>query len=58
MADFHQKNPLVAGIGKEELREQVEASSEVFAAALDIARPGEEACRLPEKLFICRDAAW
>lgn len=31
--DFHSKNPLVAGIGKEELRTQVEASSEAFEVA-------------------------
>jgi selenocysteine-specific elongation factor len=36
VATFHKKNPLVAGIGKEELREQVEASSEVFTAALEM----------------------
>jgi selenocysteine-specific elongation factor len=30
---FHQDNPLVAGMGKEELRSRVEASDEVFAAA-------------------------
>ena len=33
---FHRKNPLVAGISKEELRDQGRASSEVFAAALDM----------------------
>ena len=33
---FHRENPLVAGIGKEELRERVEASPEVFAAVIDI----------------------
>ena len=32
---FHKKNPLVAGISKEELRDQTRASSEVFTAALD-----------------------
>ena len=32
---FHKKNPLVAGIGKEELRKHVPASSEVFTGALD-----------------------
>ena len=31
-ADFHKKNPLVGGIGREELRAQVEASAEVFEA--------------------------
>jgi selenocysteine-specific elongation factor len=34
LAGFHQKNSLVAGIAKEELREQVKASEEVFAEAL------------------------
>jgi selenocysteine-specific elongation factor len=33
---FHQKNSLVGGIAREALREQVKASSEVFAAALDL----------------------
>ena len=33
---FHRKNPLVAGISKEELRDQTRASSEVFTAALDM----------------------
>lgn len=32
VADFHKKNPLVAGISKEELRAQVEAIPEVFEA--------------------------
>ncbi len=36
VAGFHQENPLVAGIGKEELRERVEASAEVFAAATEM----------------------
>jgi selenocysteine-specific elongation factor len=35
VATFHKKNPLVAGISKEELREQTDASSEVFTAALE-----------------------
>jgi selenocysteine-specific elongation factor len=34
--DFHKKNPLVSGIAKEELREQVGASIEVFGATLEI----------------------
>jgi selenocysteine-specific elongation factor len=34
--DFHKKNPLVSGIAKEELREQVGASTEVFGASLEI----------------------
>ena len=33
---FHENNPLVAGISKEALREQVKASSDVFTAMLDI----------------------
>jgi selenocysteine-specific elongation factor len=33
---FHQKNPLVAGISKEELRVQAKASGEVFPFALDM----------------------
>jgi selenocysteine-specific elongation factor len=32
---FHKKNSLVGGIAREELREQVKASAEVFAASLD-----------------------
>ncbi len=32
--DFHQRNPLVAGIGKEGLREVAKASPEVFSAVL------------------------
>ncbi len=36
VARFHRDNPLVAGIGKEELRERVEASAEAFAAAIDV----------------------
>jgi selenocysteine-specific elongation factor len=36
VAAFHKKNPLVAGISKEELRDRVHASSEVLAAALEM----------------------
>ena len=32
LEQFHKKNPLVGGIGREELREQLKASAEVFAA--------------------------
>jgi selenocysteine-specific elongation factor len=35
VASFHKENSLVAGIGKEELRERVKASAEVFAAAME-----------------------
>ena len=31
LEQFHKKNPLVGGIGREELREQLKASAEVFA---------------------------
>jgi selenocysteine-specific elongation factor len=34
VASFHKKNPLVAGISQEELRDQVHATGEVFAFAL------------------------
>ncbi|HZW80119.1 MAG TPA: selenocysteine-specific translation elongation factor [Candidatus Deferrimicrobiaceae bacterium] len=37
--DFHKRNPLVAGIAKEQLRDQVSASAEVFDAALAILIP-------------------
>jgi len=33
---FHKKNPLVPGMGKEELRETVRATTEIFAAAVDL----------------------
>ncbi len=33
---FHKKNPLVAGVSKEELRNQAKASGAVFPAALDM----------------------
>jgi len=36
VASFHQENPLVAGMGKEELRARVQSSVEVFAAAMDM----------------------
>ena len=36
LAIFHQKNPLVPGLGKEELREKFTLSPEVFAAVLDL----------------------
>ncbi len=35
VTNFHKKNPLVAGISREELRGQARASSEVFTAALE-----------------------
>ena len=35
LAGFHKKNPLVAGISKEELRDKLQVSGEIFAAAID-----------------------
>ena len=35
VAEFHRKNPLVPGVGKEALREKFNLHPEVFAAALD-----------------------
>ncbi|MGB8988134.1 MAG: selenocysteine-specific translation elongation factor [Candidatus Sulfotelmatobacter sp.] len=34
LEDFHKKNPLVAGIAREQLRDQIAASAQVFDAAL------------------------
>jgi selenocysteine-specific elongation factor len=36
VASFHQENALVTGIGKEELRARVDASGQVFTAALEM----------------------
>jgi selenocysteine-specific elongation factor len=36
VGDFHKENPLVPGIGREELREIVRAPAEIFAAAVDL----------------------
>ena len=36
VSGFHQENPLVTGIGKEALREQVDAPVDIFAAALEM----------------------
>jgi len=35
VSEFHKKNPLVAGISKEELRDKLQVSGEIFAAAID-----------------------
>ena len=40
VAEFHKKNPLVAGIGKEELRDKVQVGGEVFSFA--IGHPGPD----------------
>ncbi len=36
VADFHEKNPLVGGINREALREQIRASAEVFAIVTEV----------------------
>jgi selenocysteine-specific elongation factor len=36
VADFHKTHPLVRGMGKEELREQVQASTTIFTAVIDL----------------------
>jgi selenocysteine-specific elongation factor len=35
VAEFHKKNPLVAGISKEELRDKLQVSAEIFSSAID-----------------------
>jgi len=58
---FHKKNPLVAGISKEELRDQARASSEVFSDALDaLVRAGKlevaaEIVHLPGRGVVMKD---
>jgi selenocysteine-specific elongation factor len=59
--DFHQRNPLVAGIGKEGLREVVQASPEVFSAVLHLLvnekklEVSEELVRLPGRGVVMKD---
>ena len=36
VSEFHQKNPLVAGISREELRESIGASPEILDATFDL----------------------
>ena len=61
VATFHNKNPLVAGISREELRDQVQASSEVFAAALEMLvrekklEAGREIVHLPGRGVVMKD---
>ena len=35
VAEFHKKNPLVAGISKEELRDKLQVSAEIFSSAIE-----------------------
>jgi selenocysteine-specific elongation factor len=61
-ASFHEKNPLVAGISKEELRDQVQASGEVFTAALEMLvrehklEAAGEIIHLPGRGVVMKDA--
>ena len=61
VATFHNKNPLVAGISKEELRDQVQASSEVFATAMEMLvrekklAAGREIVHLPGRGVVMKD---
>jgi len=61
VASFHEENPLVAGIGKEQLREQVKANSDVFTAALEMLVREEklevagELVRLPGRGVVMKD---
>jgi selenocysteine-specific elongation factor len=59
--DFHRTNPLVAGISKEELREKVNASSEIFIPVLDLLvrdkklEVSGEIVRLPGRGVVMKD---
>ena len=61
VGSFHQKNPLVAGIGREELRERVDVSGEVFNFALEILvrekklEVAGEIVRLPGRGVVMKD---
>jgi selenocysteine-specific elongation factor len=61
VASFQKKNPLVAGISKEELRDQAQATSEVFAAALETLvrekklEAGGEVIHLPGRGVVMKD---
>ena len=60
-AQFHKQNPLVGGIGREQLREQVKVPNEIFAAVLDAlvrARKleiGGDIVRLPGRGVVMKD---
>jgi selenocysteine-specific elongation factor len=61
VAAFHKKNPLVAGISKEELRDQAQASSEGFTAALEMLvrekklEASQEIVHLPGRGVVMKD---
>jgi selenocysteine-specific elongation factor len=58
---FHKKNPLVAGISKEELRDQAKASSEVFPFVLEMLvrekklETAGEVVHLPGRAVVMKD---
>jgi len=54
---FHDANPLVAGIGKEELRDRANLGPEVFYSVLD-KLVGERKLTSPAKSSACPDEAW
>ena len=61
VSGFQKKNPLVPGVSKEELREQVQASPEVFGAAIELlvaekrAATSGEIVHLPGRGVILKD---
>ncbi len=61
VADFHKRNPLVPGIGKEALREEFDLSPEVFGAVLEaLVREKKleavgELVRLPGRSVVMKD---
>jgi len=61
VARFHQHNPLVAGINREQLREQAKARDEIFAAVLDLLVTGKkleiagDLVRLPGRNVVMED---
>jgi len=61
LASFHEKNPLVPGMGKETLREQFTLSPEVFAAVLDLLtrerkiEVSGDVVRLPGRSVVMKD---
>lgn len=61
LAAFHQKNPLVAGMGKETLREELTMSPEGFGAVLDLLvrakkiEVSSDVVRLPGRGIVMKD---
>jgi selenocysteine-specific elongation factor len=61
VANFHKENPLVAGISKQELRDHLQAPSDVFAAMLETLvhekklEVGGEIVHLPGRGVVMRD---